>query len=141
MPAEDMEIQQYKTRMRELSKERKFRARFRNVTRQTTEQVERQLSELQLNTHGIHRTKAERLFRDMLRVLGVANVPWYPERDEADEATLPEEEEWLIEPGDTESEIDTEQRPNQRTTAWPSNGGLPPSSEWTATITENQPAQ
>ena len=77
----------------------------------------------------------------MLRVLGVADVPWYPERDEADEATLPEEEEWLIEPSDTESEIDTEQRPNQRTTAWPSNRGLPPSSEWTPTITENQPAQ
>ena len=93
MPAETMKIQQYKKRMRELSEERKFRVRFRNVTRQTTEQVERQLSELQLNTHGSHRTKAERLFRGMLRVLGVSNVPWYPERDEAEGATLSGEEE------------------------------------------------
>ena len=65
MPAETIEIQQYKKKMRELSKERKFPARFREVTSQTTEQTERQLSKLELNTNGSHRAKAERLFRCM----------------------------------------------------------------------------
>ena len=95
MPTETIEILQYKDKMRELSGERTFRARFRDVKRQTTEETEQQLSELGLNTNGSHRAKAERLFRGMLRVIGVADVPRYPDRDEAGEVTVPEEGEWL----------------------------------------------
>ena len=141
MPAETIEIQQYKKKMRELSRERTFRARFREVTKQTTEQTERQLSELGLNTNGSHSSKAERLFRYMLRVIGVADVLWYPDRDEAGGVTVPEEEEWLMEQSDVKSEVDTEQRSNMRPSVWPSNKGLPPISEKTTTVTRNQPVQ
>ena len=106
-----------------------------------TEQTERQLSELVLNTNGSHRAKAERLFRCMLRVIGVADVPWYPDRDEAVGVTMPEEEEWLMEQSDVESEVDTEQRSNIRPPVWPSNKGLPPISEKTTTVTRNQRVQ
>ena len=40
-----------------------------------------------------------------------------------------------------ESEANTEQRSGQLPTVWPSNRGLPTIAEWTATTTENQPAQ
>ena len=50
----------------------------------------------------------------MLWVIGVADVPWYPDRDEAGGVTGPEEEEWLMEQTDVESEVDTEQRSNMR---------------------------
>ena len=141
MPAKTIEIQQYKKKMRELSRERTFRARFREVTRQPPEQTERQLSELGLNTNGSHRAKAERLFRCMLRVIGVADVSWYPDRDEAGGMTVPEEEEWLMEQSDVESEVDREQRSNRRPPVWPSNKDFPPISEKTTTVTRNQPVQ
>ena len=78
-----MEPKQYKKKMRELSKERNFRARFRDLMRQKTEEVEQQLSELGLNTYGSHRAKCERLFRGILRTVGAEDVPWYPDQDEA----------------------------------------------------------
>ena len=90
MPVESIEIRQCKDKMRELSRERTFRAWFRDVKRQTTEQTEQQLSELGLNTNGSHRAKAERLFRGMLRVIGMPDVPWYPDRDEAGGVTVPD---------------------------------------------------
>ena len=77
----------------------------------------------------------------MLRMIGVADVPWYPDRDEAGGVTVPEEEEWLMEQSDVESEVDTEQRSNIRLPVWPNNRGLPPISEKTASVTGNQPIQ
>ena len=124
----------YRQRMREISGERKFRVRFRNLMRQTTEQIDRQMSELQLNVNGNHRTKVERLFRCVLRVLEVPDVPWYPERDEVQGAPMPEEDQWLI----ASSDMDSEQ---ERASAWPSNRGLPPISALTVPVVTNQPAQ
>ena len=71
----------------------------------------------------------------------MADDPWYLDRDEAGGVTVPEEEEWLMEQSDVESEVDTEQRSNRRPPVWPSNNGLPPISEKTTTVTRNQPVQ
>ena len=138
-----MEVKQYKKKMREHRRERNFRARFRDVTRQTTEEVEQQLSELGFKTHGSHRAKGERLFRGILRTAGVADVPWYPDQDKAGGIAVPEAEEWLMEQSDREleSEAEREQRQRQQKVPWPSNRGLPPFEEETATANGTQTIQ
>ena len=76
--ASTMEGEHYKQRMRDLSSNRDFRVRFRDVIREPEEQIEQQLSELQANTHDSHRAKAERFVRAILRVVGAVQVSWYP---------------------------------------------------------------
>ena len=52
---------------------------------------------MSLNTRGSHRAKAERLFRAVIRTIGAAEVPWFPETDEAEGLIVPEEDKLLIE--------------------------------------------
>ena len=52
------EVEKYKESMRELSRHRDFRARFRSIKKQEPEVTEQQLAELNLNTQGSWRAKA-----------------------------------------------------------------------------------
>ena len=92
-----VEVEKYKERMRALSRRRDFRALFRDITRQPTEETSQQLRELNLNTGGSGRARAERLFRAIIRTIGAAEVLWFPETDEADGMVVPEEEELIME--------------------------------------------
>ena len=96
-PRASKEAEEYKARMRELSRSRAFRAQFRDLSRQPMEVTEQQLAELGLNTQGNKRAKAERLFRAMISTVGAAGIPWVPETDEAEGVVVPEEEELQME--------------------------------------------
>ena len=54
------EVEKYKKSMRELSRHRDFRARFRSIKKQEPEVTEQQLAELNLNTRGSGRARADR---------------------------------------------------------------------------------
>ena len=125
------EAKDYKTRMRELSRSREFRAQFRDLTRQPLEVTERQLAELGLNTQGSTRAKTERLFRAIIRTTVAAEVPWVPETDEAEGVVVPEEEELRREQSDHERAYKTDAEPTgrDRQVTWPSDRGLPTISE------------
>ena len=103
------EASRYKEKMREISIIRGFRARYRNIVRLPVGEVERQLREINLNTQGSDRAKAEKVFRARIRMIGTAEVPWYPETDEAEGVVLPEEEELVMAQGD-QGEFDTEEK-------------------------------
>ena len=60
-------VEKYKGSMRELSRHRDFRDRFRSIKKQEPEVTEQQLAELNLNTRGSDRAKAERLFRAIIK--------------------------------------------------------------------------
>ena len=102
--------------MRELSRHRNFRARVRSIKKQELEPTEQQLAELNLNIRGSERAKAERLFPAIIKTIGGAEVPWYPENKEAEGVVVPEEGELLIDPSENEqgSETDAEQSRRQR---------------------------
>ena len=110
------EVEKYKESMRELSRHGDFRARFRSIKKQEPEVTEQQLAELNLNTRGRGRAKAERLFRAIMKTIGGAEVPWYSENDEAQGVVFPEEDELVMEPSESEqgSETDTEHNRKQR---------------------------
>ena len=82
------EMEEYKKKMRILSDNRALRARFRDIIAQSGEEVEQQLIELHLSICGSPRAKAEQLFRAYIWIVGIANVPWYPEIDENEEPTI-----------------------------------------------------
>ena len=102
--------------MRELSRYRDFRARLRSIKKQEPKVTEQQLAELNLNILGSERAKAERLFRAIIKTIGGAEVPWYPENDEAQGVVVPEEDELVMELSENEqgSETDTEHSRRQR---------------------------
>ena len=104
------EVDKYKESMRELNRHRDFRARFRSIKKQEPEVTDQQLVELNLNIQGSGRAKAERLFRAIIKTIGGAEVPWYPENDEVQGVLVPEEDELVMEPSENEqgSETDTE---------------------------------
>ena len=62
MTRTSVEAEKYKESMRELSRRRDFRARFRDITMQPAEETNQQLTELNLNTGGSGRFRAETLF-------------------------------------------------------------------------------
>ena len=132
MPARaSKEAEEYKARMRELSRSREFRAQFCDLLWQPTEVTEQRLAELGLNTRGSNRAKAERLFRAVIRTVGAAEVPWVPETDEAERVVVPEEEELRMEKSDHEPayETDTESTGRNGQVTWPSDRGLPTTSK------------
>ena len=59
-PRASREAEEYKARMRELSRNREFRAQFRDLSRQPVEVTEQQL--------------AERLFRAVIRTVGATGA-------------------------------------------------------------------
>ena len=138
-----MEARKYKESMRELSRQRDFRARFRDIMRQPAEETSQQLTELNLNTGGSETTRAERLFRVIIRTIGPVEVPWFPETNEADGVVVPEEEELLM--GDSDHDwdykTDAEQAPMQQQAPWPSDRGLPTASEMAAVTAGTQTGQ
>ena len=87
-----LEASQYEKRMKKLSSNREFRVRLHDIMRQPVGEVEQQLLKINLNTRGSNRAEAERLFRALLRMVGAAEVLWYPATDEADGVVLQEEE-------------------------------------------------
>ena len=121
------EVEKYKESMRELSRHRDFRARFRSIKNQEPEITDQQLAELNLNTQVSGRAKAERLFRAIIKTIGGVEVPWYPETDEAEGGVVAEEEELVMELSENEqgSETDAENSRKQRRGSWPINKGLP----------------
>ena len=102
--------------------------------RQPAEETNQQLTELNLNTGGNGRARAEILFRAIIRTVGAAEVPWFPETDEADGVVVPEEEELLMEDSDHDwdDNTDAEQAPMQQQAPWSSDRGLPTASEMAA---------
>ena len=120
------EASRYEEMIWEISRMRDFRARCRNIVRLPVREVERQLREINLNTQGSDRAKAERLFRARIRMIGTTEVPCYPETDEAEGVVLPEEEELVMAQSD-QGEYDTEEEwmSEQPHHPWPSNKGLP----------------
>ena len=60
-----------------------------------------------------------------------AEVPWYPENDEAQWVVVPQEDELVMEASEYEqgSETDTEHSRKQRRESWPINKGLPSTSD------------
>ena len=121
------EVEKYKESMRELSRHRDFRARFRSIKKQEPRVTDQQLAELNLNTQGSGRAKAERLFRAIIKTIGGVELPWYPENDESQRIVVPEEDELVMEPSEIVqgSETDTENSRKQRRGSWPINKGLP----------------
>ena len=130
-PKASREMEEHKEKMRELNRSRRFRAQFRDLSRQPVEVTEKQLAELGLNTQGSERAKAERLFRAVIRTVGVAEVPWVPETDEAEGVLVPEEDELRMELSDHERAYETDTEPTGRNgqVTWPSDRGLPTISE------------
>ena len=104
------EVEKCKEGMRELSRHRDSRARFHSIKKPKPEVTDQQLAEMNFNTQGSGRAKAERLFRAIIKTIGGAEVPWYPENDEAQGVVVPEEDELVMEPSENEqgSETDTE---------------------------------
>ena len=84
--------------MRELSDSREFRVRLRDVIRQPDEQIEPQLSELNMNSRGSRRAQTERLVRAISRMVG-----------EVEREMAPEEEELVMGQTDHEVAIGTEE--------------------------------
>ena len=62
-------MEEYKRKMRELSSNRAFRARFRDIMRTPKDEIEQRLIELHLSTRGSTRAKAERLFRAYVQMI------------------------------------------------------------------------
>ena len=138
-----IEAGKYEVHMRELSRRRDFRARFRDIIKQPAEETNQQLTELHLNTGGSGRARAERLFRAIIRTIGVAEVPWFSEPDEVVGVVEPEEEELLMEDSeyDWDDDTDVEQATMQQQAPGitkPSDRGLPTASEMAAVVQTGQ---
>ena len=82
---------------------------------QSGEEVEQRLIELHLSIRGSPRAKAERLFRACIRMVGIADVLWYPKVDENEGSTIYEDEELIMDHTDRESEAARERRGNVAT--------------------------
>ena len=110
------EMEEYKKKMRILSANRVLPARFRDIMAQSGEEVKQRLIELHLSILGSPRAKVERLFRAYIRMVGIADVPWYPEVDENEGPTIYEDEELFMDHADRESEAARE-RPGDDATS------------------------
>ena len=101
--------------MRILSDNSALRAEFRDIMAQSDEEVEQRLIELHLSIRGSPRAKVERLFSAYIRMVGLADVPWYPEVDGNEVSTIYEDEELIMDHVDRESEAARESRGDDAT--------------------------
>ena len=66
------------------------------------DEIEPRFIELRLNTRGSTRAKAERLFKAYIRMIGVAEVPWFSEVDDEEGNAVTEDEEMVMGHSDQE---------------------------------------